>query len=362
MRILNLVAGRKWTGTAAVVFEQTAAMVDAGIEAEFGYVAESPLAERLGALGWARPLLTHSRNPLEYAREARRLRDTVLRERFDVLHAHATHDHYVAAFAARGTAAKLARTFHNLRHVRNDAVTRALLRRTDAFAFSNGEISRRFGAGARGPIHPPVVDADRFRPGPVDPGTLERFGLPSGVPLVGTVGKMAAGRGHDDALAALARVPGAASCVHVGHGERMPALQELAERLGVAGRNVWLGYQEEALPELYRSWNVFLFPASGSEQGQRAILEAMASGVPVVAVDVPGVRDLMTDGGEGFVVAGVEAMAAALARLLESADLRRRMGSSGRKRAMEFTGAKFAAKAREFYQRLISQPDRSPDT
>jgi glycosyltransferase involved in cell wall biosynthesis len=348
MRVLNLVAGQKWTGTAAVVADQTAALIDAGIEAQFGFVGDSPLADRLAAVGWARPLLTHSRNPLHYASEVRRVRATIRREGFGIVHAHATHDHYVAAFAVRGTPAAVARTFHHVRHVRRDRASRALFRRTRAFAFANAEIARRF--GATGPIHPPVVDAERFRPGPADRAALAPFDLPSGTLLVGTVGKMAADRGHAQALEALARVPGSASFVHVGHGESLPELKAQAERLGISGRNFWLGYQEEALPELYRAWNVFLFPASGSEQGQRAILEAMASGVPVVAVDVPGVRDLVTDGREGYVVDAVGTMAEALRTLLESMDLRRRMGEAGRKRALEFTGRSFAARAREFYE------------
>lgn len=350
MRILNLVAGEKWTGTAAVVVDQTAAMVDAGIEAQVGLVAGSPLAERCADLGWTRPLLSRSGGPLAWARDSRRLAETVAREMFDVVHAHGTHDHFVAV-AARRASARLVRTFHHVRHVRRDLPTRFLLSRTDALAFANHAIAGRF--GAPGPVHPPVIDAERFRPGPVDPATFARFGLPSGIPLVGTVGKMAAGRGHAEALEALAGIPGAASVVHVGHGEQMPALKDRAERLGIAGRNFWPGYQEDALPELYRAWSVFLLPASGSEQGQRAILEAMASGVPVVAMDVPGVRDLVTDGREGFVVSGVGEMRTALARLLESAELRLQMGENGRRRALEFTGQKFAAKAREFYQDVL---------
>ena len=112
MRILQLVAGEKWTGIAAVVFDQTAALVAGGFEAQYGFVGESPLRERLLPLGWARPLLARPGSPLDYAREVRRLKDTIRREKFDIVHAHATHDHYVAAFAVRGTPVRLARTIH----------------------------------------------------------------------------------------------------------------------------------------------------------------------------------------------------------------------------------------------------------
>jgi glycosyltransferase involved in cell wall biosynthesis len=70
----------------------------------------------------------------------------------------------------------------------------------------------------------------------------------------------------------------------------MPDLTENAAALGAADRNFWLGYQEEALPDLYRSWDIFLFTASGSDQGQRAILEAMASG-PCLGSGFPGRYD-----------------------------------------------------------------------
>src|SRR2546422_11660638 len=102
MRVLQLVAGEKWTGPAAVVFDQTAALIAAGVEAQFAFVAGSPLAKRLLPLGWARPLISHPRTPGNALRDARCLRETVLREKFDILHAHTTHDHALAGRGAEG--------------------------------------------------------------------------------------------------------------------------------------------------------------------------------------------------------------------------------------------------------------------
>ncbi|MGH9316417.1 MAG: glycosyltransferase, partial [Thermoanaerobaculia bacterium] len=113
-------------------------------------------------------------------------------------------------------------------------------------------------------------------------------------------------------------------------------------------------YQEGLLPDLYRAMDVFVFAASGSQQGQRAILEAMASGRPVLALDVPGVEDLMTDGVEGLVARDVPGLAGALGRLRQDAALRARMGEAARRRALEFTAEKFAAQAIEFYERILS--------
>jgi glycosyltransferase involved in cell wall biosynthesis len=354
VRILQLVAGEKWTGPAAVVFDQTAALVAAGVEAQFAFVSASPLARRLLPLGWARPLITHPRTPGNLLLDARRLRETILREKFDILHAHTTHDHALARLAARGTAARIARTIHHTRHAHRGATLRALFGDVKAFAFANQQIAERF--GAPGPILPPVVDAGRFRPGPPSERieTRRRFRLPEDLLLAGTVGKMAAGRGHEEAIRAAADVPSLA-LTHVGHGERMQALKDFAARLGSSDRNFWTGYQEDALSDLYRCWDIFLFAASGSDQGQRAILEAMASGLPVVAVDVPGVRDLLTDGEEGIIADNPRGLAKALARLAGSEETRRRMGDKARRRALAFTADRFAEKAKAWYEELMDK-------
>jgi glycosyltransferase involved in cell wall biosynthesis len=253
--------------------------------------------------------------------------------------------------AARGTPARLARTIHHLRHTGRGPASHALLRRTQGLAFANREIARR--VGTPGAVLPPVVDTERFRPGPGRSETLSRFGIPPDFVLAGTVGKMAAGRGHVEAIAAAAGVSSLA-LVHVGHGERMTDFQSRAASLGSASRNFWTGYQEDALPDLYRSWDIFLFTASGSDQGHRAILEAMASGLPVVTLDIPGVRDLVTDGEEGLIASDVAALSRALSTLAQSEEMRRAMGARARERALAFTPERFAETARRFYQEILS--------
>jgi len=353
MRILNLVAGEKWTGPAAVVLDQTAALIQAGLEAQFGFVRGSPLAERLLPLGWARPLFEPApRWPLTFLRDVRRLRETIVREKFDIVHAHTSHDHYVAAWAVARTQVSLLRTIHHVRHAGRRGPQRLLFSRTRAFAFANSEIARAF--GATGPIHPPVVDAEKFHPAPKPIPVLRRFGLPEAMFLVGTVGKVAAERGHEEAITAVARTPEPIGVVHVGHGEWMSRLKKLAASLKVEDRNFWTGYQEQLLPDLYRCWNAFLFTSSGSEQGQRAILEAMASGLPVVALDLPGVRDLITDGKEGFVVGRVADLSDRLAQLVSSQELRAEMSAQAVKRALDFTAEKFAKKVVPFYKHFAA--------
>jgi glycosyltransferase involved in cell wall biosynthesis len=356
VRILHLVAGEKWTGAAAVTFDQTAALVAAGVEAQFGFVGGSPLSARLLPLGWARPLLSSGRDPLRYFRDVRTLSATLGREGFDVVHCHASHDHYVAAAARRGMGAErplLARTIHNLDQARPDPFSRALFRNTDAFAFANSAIARRF--GARAPVHSPVVDADRFRPGGKPLDRLRILGVSDRSFVVGTVGKLAPGRGHREAIEMASTLPSDVVLLHVGKGEMRPRLEARAAALGTAGRNFWAGYAEDDLPELYRAMDVFLFPASGSEQGQRAILEAMSTGLPVVTLDLPGVSDLVRHESEAIIAPRPADLASAIERLRRDPKLRAQMGERSRARALEFGPESFAGPAKEFYARLLAR-------
>jgi glycosyltransferase involved in cell wall biosynthesis len=350
VRILHIVAGEKWTGIAAVVHDWTQALVEAGVEAQFAFVGHSPLARRIGGPGWVRPLLTRPHGIAGTFRDLPALRGTLAREAFDVVHAHSSHDHALAAAAARRSGPPVVRTLHHLRHAHPDLFMRRVFRRTAAFAYANREIAAA--AGTPGPVHSPVVDSEVFSPGPASARSTAILPSAPGVFVVGTVGKLAAGRGHEQAIAACAPLGPAALLLHVGKGERLPALRAEAERLGSAERNVWAGYQDDSLPDFYRAMDAFLFPASGSQQGQRAILEAMATGVPVVAFPIPGVRDLLSDGVEGFVAPDVPAATDALRRLASDPALRARLGEAARRRALAFSRAAFAESARELYDRV----------
>jgi glycosyltransferase involved in cell wall biosynthesis len=350
MRVLHVVASEKWTGAAAVVWDWTRALSAAGVEAQCAFVADSPLSRRLLPDGRARPLLSRPHGAFAALSDRRRLADTLARERFDLIHAHLSHDHHLAVLAVRDGRPRLVRTLHHMSQVRRDPVTRFLFGRTRSFSYANSAIARA--RGVEGPVHSPVVDTGIFAPGPPAPDLAGQFSIQQEAFVAGTVGKIAAGRGYEEAIAAAAPLPGAV-LLHVGKGPHEPALRKRAEELGAAARNLWTGYQEEILPALYRSMSVFVFTASGSQQGQRAILEAMASGLPVVARAVPGVEDLVTDGVEGFVAADVPGLTAALGRLAQDEGLRRRMGEAARRRAEQFTAERFAARAIPFYEAAL---------
>ncbi len=350
MRVLHVVAGEKWTGVAAVVYDWTRALVDAGVEAQFAFVGASPLARRILPVGWARPLLSRPHSLAGALRDLPALRTALERERFDLVHAHLSHDHYLARLAAPRSRVRVVRTLHHLRHARPDPFLCGLYRRTGAFAFANRDIAAAF--GAKGPVHPPAVDTALFAPGEKPEGLRGGLRLPRDGFVLGTVGKMAPGRGHEEAIDAAAPLGDGSVLLHVGKGEYRPALEARAERAGSGSRNLWAGYQDETLPFFYRAMDVFVFTASGSQQGQRAILEAMACGIPIAALQVPGVRDVVTDGVEGIVAPDVARLTEALRRLRDDAALRGGRAEAARRRALDFAGARVAGVLRRFYETI----------
>ena len=225
VRILHVVAGEKWTGVAAVACDWTRALRDAGVEAQFAFVGGHNLEKRLLPAGWARPLLSRTHGPWGIPRDARALRETILRERFDVVHAHRTHDHALASLARRRTPARLARTIHHLRHVPARGVhpgrsSRAPTRSRSATPTSPGPSAHQGPCTFRSSTRRSLRRA-RNRPRCRESARCRRDAL-----VAGTVGKMARGRGHEEAIAAMAPLPRETCLLHVGKGEHRPAPRE----------------------------------------------------------------------------------------------------------------------------------------
>lgn len=119
----------------------------------------------------------------------------------------------------------------------------------------------------------------------------------------------------------------------IGDGPLEPLIREQSAQFG--DRIRFLGYVPDTAPSLARA-SIFLL-SSRSEGFPRSILEAMRSGVPVIASDVGGVREAVADGQTGYVVlpGSPGSVAAAVRRLIKSASDRQRMGRAGRLRFRE---------------------------
>jgi glycosyltransferase involved in cell wall biosynthesis len=137
---------------------------------------------------------------------------------------------------------------------------------------------------------------------------------------------------HRLLLHALRRIESAWSLMLVGDGPCRKAIQELAAELGLARQIQFLGERSD-IAELLAEADIFLLP-SRWEGLPISILEAMRAGLPVIATDVGGVAEAVTDGITGCLVAvqNVEHLRAKLQQLIESPELMSRMGQNGRNR------------------------------
>src|ERR1051325_3351268 len=278
LKVLPLAAGNRWTGAAAPAFAEVEALRGAGADAHYAYVGGYKLEAKLRRHDFAHPLIEKAQNPLSFLRTVQTLRRLVDRHRFDVVHAHLSYDHWLARFVVSGTATRLARTFHARRVLRSDAFTQSLLRRTHHLFVVN----RAFRIAGRETIFtPPPLDHRQFHPD--GPDVRAAYGITPEDKLLVVIGKLSKGRGFELALDTLAHVPEAKLMI-IGHGEHRPALEAHASAIGVAPRVIWAGYHEDDLAEHYRAADALLFTARGSDEGHRAVLEAMACGVaPTVA-------------------------------------------------------------------------------
>ena len=141
-------------------------------------------------------------------------------------------------------------------------------------------------------VIPNGVDAERFASASaVD---LARFGIPTDAWTLVTVGRLTAQKRQSDLLIAVAPLLGEDPCMHVlalGEGPERAALTQLATELGISGQVHLPGFQSD-IPGILQSCQAFVL-SSHWEGMPNALLEALASGLPCIATDVEGVRELL---------------------------------------------------------------------
>jgi glycosyltransferase involved in cell wall biosynthesis len=176
------------------------------------------------------------------------------------------------------------------------------------------------------------VDLDAFSPGAADESLRRRYGLPDGRPLILSVGRLSPEKRAELLIHAVARQQAADAVLALaGSGPDAERLRALAARLGVAERVRFLGFIPGAdLPGLYRLADVFAI-ASEAELQSLVTMEAMASGLPVVAVDAGALGELVHPGENGFLTRPGRAgdLADSFDLLCRDAGLRARMSKAG---------------------------------
>lgn len=159
------------------------------------------------------------------------------------------------------------------------------------------------------------------------------FDLPADRPIVAWVGAIRAEKNPLRLVRAFAAVKDRAALLLIGDGPERGAVEAEIARLGLGDSVRLPGHRTDARDLIMQSDILAL--TSDTEQMPLAVLEAMDAGLPVVSTDVGDVRHMVSDLNAPFVTSSEPELAAALATLVDDADLRRRVGEANRAQCRE---------------------------
>lgn len=306
-----------------------------------------------------------------------KLRRLLEEKGFDILHCHGAR----AAFYGRLATASLGSRRHRIVYTIHGfaaphyafprrtillGIERVLSPVTDAvICVSEAEWKAFLAAGLGSPERVYLVrhgiDSARFRDAVVDRAEQRTaLGVPVDAPLVTTICRLYRPRDFDTLLRAFAMVRAQSPDVHlliVGDGPYRPRIDALISRLGLAPNVTLTGFRRD-IPQILAVSDIFVLSTAFWEGLPLTILEAMASGLPVVASDVGGIREEVNHQETGFIVPPKNPVALfeALLDLLANEQKARAIGQMGRERAEEyFTLERMARETIAIYEDLISE-------
>jgi N-acetyl-alpha-D-glucosaminyl L-malate synthase BshA len=300
-------------------------------------------------------------------------------EGLDILHAHYALPHAVSAYLARSAAIadrgqpapRMVTTLHgtDITLVGNDPsyapLTQFVIEQSDAVTAVSADLARRTRENfcremtlmpCAIEVVPNFVDVELFHPDAARDRDHKR------PPRVVHVSNFRAVKRVPWLLRAFEQATRGtqAELLLVGDGPDQAPSRILARELGIQDRVIFLG-ERDALPELLAPADVFALSSSEESFGLSA-LEAMSCGTPVVATDVGGVREVVTDGTTGLLapLEDMTAFATHLRSLLFDRDRARSMGLAARAAAVEhFARERVMPRYEAVYERVLTHPGNS---
>jgi glycosyltransferase involved in cell wall biosynthesis len=367
MKILQLVSCRGWSSDAYWAARATRELERRGHEVTLGCRrgTERAVIDRAREEGITRVAtfeFTGGVRPRADFVDVRRLRGVIAAA--DVVHVHRGKEHWLAALAARLAGGRpLVRTRHIAQAVRPHAGNRWLYGHATALVVAVTEAIRgQCLAAGLVPADRIVTlaggaDAETYRPVPADRDVRRALGGEDGRPLVGMVSGLRVMKGHRVVIEAAVRLAGRGvrpRIVFVGRGSMETPLREAIARAGLDGQLTLGGFARD-LPAVMAALDLGLYVPLESDGMSRVVFEYLAAGRPLIAARVGVVPEVLTDGEHAALVpAGdPDALAGALAALLEDPARRARLGDGGRRLVVErYSGARLAEALESHYARL----------
>lgn len=368
IRVLWLIKGLGLGGAEKIVAMSAPALRRSGCDVEVGYLLPhanqwlSPLIESgvrvhgLGGAGLARHLW-----PL-------RLQQLLASRHYDVVHSHSPLLGAVARMLPGGRNSAMVHTEHNVwqsyRPLTRVANSLTAVRISRVFAVSDGvaDSVRRPRWAQWMPLPRTEVLYHGIEETEIHSGREARcigrvqLGLASQTIVLATVGNLSPKKDHRSLLSAFAilgrRRPDTVLVI-IGGGPLEDELRRYTDELGLRDRVRFLG-QRSDVAELLPAFDVFVL-SSRHEGLPLALLEAMASGLPVVTTEVGGVPEVISHGENGLMVAPGEppALAAAIESILDDQAKATRLAEAGRVTASDFSISGSVERTEAVYQELL---------
>lgn len=202
------------------------------------------------------------------------------------------------------------------------------------------------------------IDLTKYTSAPPDTTMTRAFALPKDKVLFGYLGRIDKDKHLDIIIRAAVHAENRVHLVIAGFGKDQPALVALARELGVADRVTFIGkLVSKEIIELYRSLDCFVI-TSPVESQSIVTLEAMACGLPVIAVRAGALPELVHDNKNGFLVAPSDAAAVTQKFNLLAADsaLRKKFGKESRAISKNHDKPTVLHRLEEIYIGLVNKP------
>lgn len=203
------------------------------------------------------------------------------------------------------------------------------------------------------------IDGNRYRARCDDFIARKRaeFGIPPGAFVLGTVGRCSVEKNQKMLIELLLTIPQEKNCflVIVGDGPLRPDLESYATEKGIGGRIRFTGIREDT-EQIYPVFDVFVL-SSNREGMPLAVIEAMASALPVVSTDVGGIKNIVTEGWNGYLVPtnDIRAMLERIDLLQRETETRKRLGGNGRSFFEKYLSEeKMIQQYEDLFERVVS--------
>jgi len=364
IRVLHVINTLAPGGAETLVANLCAKLPGEGVEPTVAYLfGDATLAERLTENGVHVEALSSGERPSAFA--LCRILQIIRTRKIQLVHAHLVYAGIAAKIAAGLSGIPVVTTRHSAFEPKANTFfyrfDNWLTRRYAARLIAVGEqvraaiLNERWMEPERVVLHRNAIDVSEFTPKRHQPS-------PDGAYILGTVGRMEAPKAQEVFLEAVARVrreyPNVEAVI-AGDGRRRRHLEEARSRLGLDTVVTFLGpVSRKDIPRVLNTFDVFVL-SSNWEGLPIALIEAAASGLPVVATDVGGVHEIVQNGKNGWLVepGNVEQLAGRIGALLSDVEMRERFGREARAFVeAEFDITRLARETAALYREVLNSP------